>query len=188
MLDRDLAALYGVETKVLNQAVKRNIDRFPHDFRFQLTDNEKNELVTNCDRFKTLKHSSVNPHVFTEQGVSMLSSVLKSRTAIEMSVQIIRAFVQMRQFLSSNGEIFQRFERVKQRLLEHDKQFDKVFNDLEDRSFKQKLLFVSFSFLTLYNLFIAYKLLPYEIMKNYAVSLLSYPKQKLLKYKSLKRI
>src|SRR5690606_33794196 len=77
MLDRDLAEMYQVETKVLNQAVKRNIERFPQQFRFQLTDNEKIELVTNCDRFESLKHSSVNPYAFTEQGVAMLSAVLR---------------------------------------------------------------------------------------------------------------
>ncbi len=71
MIDRDLAIVYGVGTKVLNQAVKRNIDRFPEEFRFQLTDKEKSELVTNCDRFRSLKDSSVNPYVFTEQGASM---------------------------------------------------------------------------------------------------------------------
>jgi hypothetical protein len=80
MIDRDLAELYGVGTKVLNQAVKRNIERFPDDFRFQLTDNEKIELVTNCDRFAKLKHSSFNPYVFTEQGVAMLSAVLRNLT------------------------------------------------------------------------------------------------------------
>ncbi len=79
MIDRDLAELYGVNTKVLNQAVKRNLDRFPDAFRFQLNNHEKLELVTNCDRFKILKHSSVNPYAFTEQGVAMLSAVLRSR-------------------------------------------------------------------------------------------------------------
>lgn len=86
MLDRDLAELYGVETKVLNQAVKRNSDRFPDDFRLQLNDYETNELVTNCDRLKTLKHSSSNPYVFTEQGVSMLAAVLKSKMVVDESV------------------------------------------------------------------------------------------------------
>ena len=82
MIDRDLALLYGVETKVLNQAVKRNIERFPERFRFQLSKNETDELVTNCDRLRNLKHSSTLPRVFTEQGVAMLSSVLNSPTAI----------------------------------------------------------------------------------------------------------
>ena len=89
MIDRDLAELYGVGTKVLNQAVKRNIGRFPDDFRFQLTDNEKIELVTNCDRFAKLKHSYVNPYAFTEQGVAMLSAVLRSETSVKVSIRIM---------------------------------------------------------------------------------------------------
>jgi len=97
MIDRDLAELYGVETKVFNQAVKRNSARFPQDFMFQLNDVEKNELVTNCDRFKTLKHSTSNPYVFTEHGVAMLSSILNSDTAIEVNILIMRAFVLIRQ-------------------------------------------------------------------------------------------
>ena len=83
MLDRDLAEIYQVETKVLNQAVKRNINRFPEFFRFQLNDNERNELVTNCDRFEMLKHSSSNPFAFTEQGVAMRSVALRSDSAVE---------------------------------------------------------------------------------------------------------
>jgi hypothetical protein len=78
MIDADLANLYGVETKVLNQAVKRNLARFPDNFRFQLSEAEKKELVTNCDRFKNLKHSTAFPYAFTEQGVAMLSAVLHS--------------------------------------------------------------------------------------------------------------
>ncbi|MEA3443330.1 MAG: ORF6N domain-containing protein [Bacteroidota bacterium] len=89
MIDRDLAQIYGVETKVLNQAVKRNIARFPESFRFQLLENEKLELVTNCDRFKKLKHSSVYPYAFTEQGVAMPSAVLRRETAIKVSITII---------------------------------------------------------------------------------------------------
>lgn len=78
MIDRDLAELYGVETRVLNQAVKRNMERFPERFRFQLTKEEMNELVTNCDRFNSLKHSTVRSYAFTEQGVAILSTVLRS--------------------------------------------------------------------------------------------------------------
>ncbi|MDD5406170.1 MAG: ORF6N domain-containing protein [Sulfurovaceae bacterium] len=96
ILDRDLAELYGVETKVLNQAVKRNIERLPIEFRFQLSEIEKYELVTNCDRLQLLKHSSSLPFVFTEQRVSMLSAVLKSETAIKTSIHIINSFVKMR--------------------------------------------------------------------------------------------
>ena len=103
MIDRDLAFLYGVETKVLNQAVKRNIKRFPNNFRFQLTKDELAELVTNCDRFKALKHSTSLPYAFTEQGVAMLSAVLKSTVAIEVSIRIMEAFVSIRRFLSQNA-------------------------------------------------------------------------------------
>ena len=96
MIDRDLAKFYRVETKVLNQAVKRNIERFPEDFMFVLTQSEKEELVTNCDRFNILKHSSTSPYAFTEQGVAMLASVLKSEVAVEANIQIMRAFVAVR--------------------------------------------------------------------------------------------
>jgi 3-dehydroquinate dehydratase len=101
IIDRDLAQLYGVETKQLNQQVRRNIERFPLSFRFQLTKEEKDELVTNCDRFNSLKHSTVNPYAFTEQGVAMLSAVLKSDTAIKVSIQIMQAFVAMRRYISA---------------------------------------------------------------------------------------
>ena len=98
MIDRDLAELYEVKTMVLNQAVKRNKSRFPDDFMFKLTRDELNELITNCDRFQTLKHSPTTPNVFTEQGVSMLSSVLNSDRAISINIEIIRAFVRLRQY------------------------------------------------------------------------------------------
>ena len=112
MVDRDLAELYGVEPKRLGEQVKRNIERFPSEFRFQLSEEEKNELVANCDRFKSLKHSSSLPHVFTEQGVSMLSAVLRSDRAIKTSIQIINSFVKMRSFFSQNADIFKRLELV----------------------------------------------------------------------------
>jgi len=136
MVDTDLAELYQVETKVLNQAVKRNIERFPDAFRFQLNDNELNELVTNCDRFEKLKHSSSNPYVFTEQGVSMLSAVLRSKVAIQVSIQIIQSFVEMRKFISTNASIFQRLDKVEQKLIQSDENFNKIFNALEDKSIK----------------------------------------------------
>ncbi len=138
MLDRDLAGLYGVETKVFNQAVKRNIARFPRDFMFQLSIEEKNELVTNCDRLEKLKHSSVNPHVFTEQGVSMLSAILKSDRAIEMSIEIVRAFVQMRKVISNNTLIFDKFEKIEQKLLKHDDRFEEIFKAIHSKDVKPK--------------------------------------------------
>lgn len=138
MIDRDLASLYQIETKVFNQAIKRNIKRFPASFRFQLIEDEKDELVTNCDRFKALKHSSSNPYAFTEQGVSMLSAVLKSDVAIEVSIKIIESFVGMRKFITSNSLMFQKFERIEQRLSLHDENFNKIFNAIEDKSIKPK--------------------------------------------------
>lgn len=136
MLDRDLAELYEVETKVFNQAVKRNENRFPDDFRFQLTDTEKNELVTNCDRFHSLKHSSANPYAFTEQGVSMLSAVLKSDIAVDISVKIIRSFVNMRKLISNNALIFQRLETLEQKQFTNDEKFNKLFEAIEEKSIK----------------------------------------------------
>lgn len=116
MLDRDLAQLYGVETKVLNQAVKRNQERFPEDFMFRLTYDEMSRLVTNCDRFNSLKHSSSYPFAFTEQGVAMLSSVLRSRTAIEINISIMRAFVTMRNYVASVSAASAELAEFKERL------------------------------------------------------------------------
>ena len=134
MLDRDLALLYGVETKVFNQAVKRNIKRFPKNYRFQLNENEKNQLVTNCDRLNSMKHSSSLPYVFTEQGVSMLSAILRSEVAVNVSIKIIRAFVEMRKLISQNVALFERFERIENRLTIHDKNFNLLFKALEDKN------------------------------------------------------
>ena len=138
MLDRDLANLYGVDTKVLNQAVKRNIERFPVRFRFQLSDLERDKLVTNCDRLQMLKHSNVNPFVFTEQGVAMLSTVLRSKTAINVGIQIMDAFTAMRQFIASNAQIFQRLDVMEQNQLaivahqtETDHKLEEVFRRLD---------------------------------------------------------
>ncbi|HQO10756.1 MAG TPA: ORF6N domain-containing protein [Clostridiales bacterium] len=149
MLDSDLAKLYGVETKVLNQAVKRNVERFPENYRFQLSGIEKDELVTDCDRLNkannslrsqivTLenlrgKHSKYLPYVFTEQGVAMLAGVLKSEAAIRISIKIIDAFIEMRKFIQTNGQIFQRIDRVELKLLENDQKFEKVFDALESK-------------------------------------------------------
>jgi len=130
MVDRDLAELYQVEVKRLNEQVKRNVDRFPSNFRFQLSDAEKDELVANCDRFEMLKHSSSNPYVFTEQGVAMLSAVLRSDKAVAVSIQIMNAFVEMRRFLINNAGLLQRVETLESKLQLHDKNFEKVFQAL----------------------------------------------------------
>ena len=137
MIDRDLAYLYNVETKVLNQAVKRNVSRFPENFRFQLSDKEKDELVTNCDRFKTLKHSSSNPYAFTEQGIAMLSAVLKSDIAVEVSIKIMNSFVEMRKFLLSNKEMFARLDRVELDFDNHDN-YNKLINETIDKVIRVK--------------------------------------------------
>lgn len=143
IIDRDLAKLYNVDTKVLNQAVKRNIERFPDRFRFQLSSTEKQELVTNCDRFNTLKHSTSSPFAFTEQGVAMLSSVLRSDTAIKTSIRIIDAFVAMRRFVANTSHIFKRLETLEYHQLETDKRIDGIFQLMErqEKTPKQGIFF-----------------------------------------------
>ncbi len=128
MLDRDLAGLYGVATKVLNQAVKRNIKRFPDDFMFKLTPSEKNELVTICDRFITLKHSIVAPYAFTEQGVAMLSSVLNSERAVQVNIAIMRAFVKLREILSTHKELAYKLAELEQKIEKHDEEIKAIFD------------------------------------------------------------
>ena len=126
MVDADLALLYDVPTKRLKEQLKRNSSRFPEDFMFELNTIEKNELVANCDRLNSLKHSSVNPLVFTEQGVAMLSSVLHSEKAIRINIEIMRAFARYRAFLLENKEL-------KSELHALDKKFTQAFNLLLKR-------------------------------------------------------
>lgn len=133
MIDSDLAGLYSIETKALNQSVKRNQSRFPKSFHFQLTNNEKDELVTNCDRFENLKHSSSLPYAFTEQGVAMLSAVLRSETAVKVSIQIMQAFVQMRKIISDHSGIFQRLNGLEYKQTETDKKFEMIFDALQQK-------------------------------------------------------
>ena len=132
MIDRDLAELYGVETKKLNQAVKRNIERFPDDFMFQLTNEEQSELVTNCDHLKNLKFSYQNAYVFTEHGVTMLSSVLKSKKAIEINVQVVRAFIALRQFAIENQALANKINQLEQYLISHIKDNRAEFKQIYD--------------------------------------------------------
>ena len=143
MIDRDLAEIYGVETKVLNQAVKRNIERFPASFRFQITEDELNNLSRS--QFVTLnndiKNEKINrgqnikylPYAFTEQGVAMLSAVLKSETAVKVSIQIIDAFVEMRKLLLGNSGLFQRLDKVETKQIEADQKFEQIFKALENK-------------------------------------------------------
>ena len=139
MIDRDLAELYGVETKVLNQAVKRNIERFPEDFCFQLNKAEfeiwRSQFVTSNSDKMGLRRP---PYVFTEQGVAMLSSVLRSKNAVEINIQIMRVFVALRRFLKINAQVFQRLDFMEKRqintelhLLESDKKIDELFDRMD---------------------------------------------------------
>ena len=115
-IDMDLAALYETETKRLKEQVKRNRDRFPDDFMFELTSEEKEQLVANCDRLSTMKHSSINPIAFTEQGVAMLSSVLRSPKAIKINIEIMRAFVYYRQLLLQNQELYKKVKELDEKI------------------------------------------------------------------------
>ena len=145
MLDRDLATLYGVEVKRLNEQVKRNIKRFPKDFMFQLTKEEclRSQFATlNEGRGQHLKYM---PYVFTENGVAMLSSVLRSDTAIEVNIRIMRAFTSMRHFLQNNAEVFQRLStleyhqlEMQQHFQESDKRIEEVFRRLDEGNAKPK--------------------------------------------------
>ena len=141
ILDRDLAFLYEVKAIRLREQVKRNIKRFPSDFMFQLTEVEVNYLVSqNAIPSKSHLGGSL-PYVFTEQGVANLSSVLTSEKAIEVNIQIIRAFVSMRKFLAKNIGLFQRIENVENKLLDHNNKFEKVFQALESHIPKKGIFY-----------------------------------------------
>lgn len=139
MLDSDLAELYDVETKVFNQAVKRNIIRFPDIFRFQLSldeyDSLKSQIVTSNTSRGGRRYL---PYAFTEQGVAMLSSVLRSKTAVKVSIQIMNAFVNMRKLISQNAGIFQRLDKVEYKQLKTDEKFEKLFDALQSKDLEPK--------------------------------------------------
>ena len=128
MLSHDLAELYGVAVKALNQAVKRKINRFPGDFMFQLTEREKQQVVTNCDHLQNLKYSRYPPFAFTEQGVAMLSYVLNSDRAVRVNIEIVRAFVRLRRLLVSNDHLATQLRRLERKC---DVQFKAVFEILD---------------------------------------------------------
>jgi hypothetical protein len=124
MIDADLAELYGVPTKALNQAVKRNIERFPTEFMFQLSPTEKQEVVTNCDHLQNIKFSKSLPFAFTEHGAIQAANILNSSQAIEVGIYVVRAFIRLREFLASHQELSQRLdeleERVERKIESHD--------------------------------------------------------------------
>jgi hypothetical protein len=135
MLDRDLASLYGVATRVLNQAVKRNIDRFPGDFMFPLTKEEAALVPASRSQTVTLKRGQnpkYAPHVFTEHGAVMLVNVLRSRVAIRASIQVVRAFVHLRQMLASNLEINKKLEALERKVGKHDADLQSIFAILKE--------------------------------------------------------
>lgn len=141
IVDRDLAALYGVETKRMNEQVRRNLNRFPSHFRFQLTKEEVDEVVANCDHLLSIRYSPTLPYVFTEQGVAMLASVLHSDTAVDVSIKIMDAFVAMRHFIASNAQVFQRLEVIEHhqlemssRLTKNDNQISEIFKRLDQEN------------------------------------------------------
>lgn len=135
MLDRDLAELYGVETKRINEAVKNNQDKFLDDFYFELSDSEFNDLRSKLSTANFAK-TRANPKVFTEQGIYMLATILKSKTASQVTVSVIRVFANMRQLITQNIITYNRFERIEQRLSLHDTNFDKLFEALEEKTKK----------------------------------------------------
>jgi len=148
MLDQDLAALYEVEVKVLNQAVKRNIQRFPKDFMFQLTKEEwenmrlqfageSNNMLSLGSQFVTLKtgrgqHRKFMPYAFTEQGVAMLSGVVNSDRAINMNIAIMRAFVEVRKVLFLQNDLKEQLKEIKERLGVHDAQLNQIYDAMEN--------------------------------------------------------
>ncbi|HOM35219.1 MAG TPA: ORF6N domain-containing protein [Clostridia bacterium] len=156
MVDSDLSMLYQVQTKAFNQAVKRNIDRFPERFRFQLTEKEyenlKSQIATSSDGSKHGGRRYM-PYVFTEQGIAMLSAVLRSDVAVQVSIKIMNAFVEMRRFLVSNAGIFERLNRVELKQLETDQKLEKVFNyiatqtEVKQNIFYDGQIYDAFSFI-----------------------------------------
>lgn len=127
MLDSDLADVYGTNTKALNQAVKRNRERFPADFMFQLTAQEKNEVVTNCDHLSRLKYSPTLPHAFTEHGAVMLASILNSPVAVQASIAVVRAFIRLREILATHKELAGKLAELEKRIEGHDEEIMALF-------------------------------------------------------------
>ncbi len=144
MLDSDVAMLYHYETKRINETVKRNIERFPTEFCFQLSNIEYESLKSQFATSNTRGGKQKIPYVFTEKGILMLSGLLKNEIAIEVSIRIVEAFVEMRKFISINGQVFERLTNVEYKLLEHDNKFNQVFNELQknkEQEFKQRIFF-----------------------------------------------
>ena len=134
LIDQDIARLYGVTTKRLNQQVSRNSARFPSNFRFELTKEERDEVVANCDHLQSLKFRPTLPFAFTEQGIGQLSSVLHSHQAIERSIVIMNAFVAMRRFIMQNASILMRLSHLERHQIETDEKIDLILDKIDERS------------------------------------------------------
>jgi len=149
MLDSDVAMLYQYETKGINKAMKRNIERFPEDFCFQLTESEFKNLRFQIGTLnRNINNGNVTrkylPYVYSEQGISMLAGILKNEIAVQVSISIMRAFVEMRKFILNNAQIFQEINIVKDKMLEHDRDIQKLFSKFEEneeKQFKQQIFF-----------------------------------------------
>jgi len=131
ILDADLAELYGVTTKRLNEQVKRNRGRFPEDFMFQLSSEEKIEVVANCDHLSRLKFSKALPYAFNEHGALMAASILSSDAAVQMSVYVIRAFVRQRELLLAQSDVLKRLAQIDAKLLKHDDALRVIWRELQ---------------------------------------------------------
>ncbi len=127
MLDADLADIYGVSTKRLNEQVKRNRKRFPEDFMFQLTKKEKEEVVANCDHLQKLKFSPVLPYAFTEHGAVMLATVLNTSVAVQTSIQVVRAFIKLREMTATHKELAHKLTKLERKLGKHDEDIKIIF-------------------------------------------------------------
>ena len=157
MLDSDVAKLYRYETKFINLTVRRNKDRFPEEFCFQLTENEMESLrlqIATLNKNGRGQHRKYLPYVFTEQGVAMLSGLLRNDTAVQVSINIMNAFVKMRHFLKDNGQVFERLTSVEYKLLDHDKKFDLVFDKLQEKQIENQRIFFNGQIYDAYNLII----------------------------------
>ena len=158
MLDSDVANLYHYETKKINQAVKRNIERFPEGFCFQLTESElenlRSQFVTSSLGTGNYGGRRYLPYVFTEQGIAMLAPLLKNKIAVQVSINIMNAFVIMRHFLKENGQVFERLTSVEYRLIEHDKKFDILFDKLQEKQIENQRIFFNGQIYDAYSLII----------------------------------
>jgi len=130
MIDRDLAELFNVETKYLNRQVRRNPEKFQEEFMFILSEQEKIELVTKCHRFESMKHSTTQPMAFTEHGVAMLATVLKSAIAVKMSIYIIKTFVRLRHLMLTHKDLANKLDLLEKRVFKHDSDIRQLVRDI----------------------------------------------------------